>query len=70
MDEKENPSEILACQIIDRLVAKKLLENKSASAILDKLMQGKMTESDWKLEFEKTLNMHKKVQEASNAPKA
>jgi hypothetical protein len=70
MDEKENPSEILAGQIVDRLISKKFLEEKSRSAVLTKLAEGKMGESDWKLEFEKSLNLHKKVQEVVNASKA
>jgi hypothetical protein len=67
MDNK-NPSELLAGQIVDRLIAKKLLEDKSRSTVLSKLAAGTMGESDWKLEFEKALNLHKR--EATNAAKA
>jgi|WetSurMetagenome_2_1015567.scaffolds.fasta_scaffold506033_2 hypothetical protein len=70
MDKKTSPSAMLAGQIVDRLVSKKLLDDKSRSAVLAKLATGNMKESDWKLEFEKALNMHKKAPEAGDAAKA
>jgi hypothetical protein len=56
----ESPSSVLAQRIVSRLVDEGLLGKESASSLEIKITQGKMQASDWKLVFEKALNMHKK----------
>lgn len=56
-----SPSQRLAKQVVDRLVAKKLLTDDLAGKVLPRLASGNMSQSDWKLVFERSLGMHKKT---------
>jgi hypothetical protein len=56
----ESPSLVLARRIVSRLVAEGLSGKESAPSLEIKIAEGKMQTSDWKLMFEKALNMHKK----------
>ena len=53
------PSQELTQRIISRLIKKNLLSKEEASKIESKVAEGKMQLSDWKLTFEKSLDLHK-----------
>ena len=53
------PAQQLAQRIAQRLVDKYLLTPELALGILPRLADGKLQPSDWKLTFEKALNLHK-----------
>ena len=53
------PSQELTQRIISRLIKKNLLRKEEAGKIELKISEGKMQSADWKLIFEKSLNLHK-----------
>ncbi|MCI0390680.1 MAG: hypothetical protein MOB07_18185 [Acidobacteria bacterium] len=64
MNQTEETSSLsleLAKKLLDRLVRKGLLNSNSVSAIESKIAEGKMQEEDWKLEFEKSLDLNDKT---------
>ena len=62
MSEPENrptPAQGLTRRIISRLIEKNLLSKEDGVKIESKVADGKMQSADWKLIFEKSLNLHK-----------
>jgi hypothetical protein len=57
-EETSSLSQELARKILDRLARKGLLNSNSVSAIESKIAEGKMQAEDWKLEFEKSLDLN------------
>ena len=55
----QTPSEIVAHRTMERFVGKKLLTEELAAEIAAKVGKGQMQPADWKLIFEKSLNLHK-----------
>lgn len=55
-----SPSERLAEVAVRRLIAKGLLTDEAARGLAEKIGAGKVRGSDWKLAFEKALQMHKR----------
>ena len=53
------PAQELTRRIISRLIEKNLLRKEEALKIESKVAEGKMQSADWKLTFEKSLNLHK-----------
>lgn len=54
------PAQQLAKRIADRLVMDGLLDENLAKQIESKVAQGQMQVEDWKLTFEKALDLHKR----------
>jgi hypothetical protein len=61
-EETSSLSQELARKILDRLARKGLLNSNSISAIESKTAEGKMQAEDWKLEFEKSLDLNDKTE--------
>lgn len=61
-EETSSLSQELARKILDRLARKGLLNSNSISAIESKIAEGKMQAEDWKLEFEKSLDLNDKTE--------
>jgi hypothetical protein len=53
------PARELTQRIISRLIKKNLLSKEEALKIESKVAEGKMQSADWKLTFEKSLDLHK-----------
>jgi hypothetical protein len=54
-----SPAQGLTQRIISRLIKKNLLRKEEALKIESKVAEGKMQSADWKLIFEKSLDLHK-----------
>jgi hypothetical protein len=61
-EETSSLSHELARKILDRLARKGLLNSNSISVIESKIAEGKMQAEDWKLEFEKSLDLNDKTE--------
>ena len=48
----ETPSQVLARQIVERLVAERLISAKAGESLLPKLAEGKLRAEDWRLPIE------------------
>jgi len=57
-----SPAQELSKKIVQRLIEEGLLKGDPSSKLESKIAEGKMTSSDWKLVFEKSLGLHKGTQ--------
>lgn len=58
-EKTRTPGQELTQRIISRLIEKKLLRKEEALKIGSRFVEGKMQQADWKLAFEKSLDLHK-----------
>lgn len=56
---KLSPAQELAQRMIQRLVKESLMIKDATGSIQGKIADGRMTQADWKLLFEKSAGLHK-----------